>query len=155
VAATPGVWHHWHSTTPSANEIHPREEYAVPTYQYSCTACGEPLEVVQSFTDDALTECPACGGKLRKLYNAVGIVFKGSGFYRTDNRSGSSSTVPAASSSSGDSGAAKSDSSKSDSSKSESSTSGSSGSSTTGSSSSGGSSGTSGSGGSGTSGSAA
>jgi len=72
----------------------------VPTYQYSCTACGEPLEVVQKFTDDALTECPACGGPLRKLYNAVGIVFKGSGFYRTDSRSGSSSTVPAGSGSS-------------------------------------------------------
>jgi putative FmdB family regulatory protein len=72
----------------------------VPTYQYSCTDCGEPLEVVQSFTDDALTVCPECGGKLRKLYNAVGIVFKGSGFYRTDSRSGSSSTVPAASGSS-------------------------------------------------------
>jgi putative FmdB family regulatory protein len=71
------------------------EETTVPTYQYSCTACGEPLEVVQKFTDDALTECPACGGQLRKLYNAVGIVFKGSGFYRTDSRSGSSSTVPA------------------------------------------------------------
>jgi putative FmdB family regulatory protein len=71
----------------------------VPTYQYSCTACGEPLEVVQAFTDDALTECPACGGKLRKLYNAVGIVFKGSGFYRTDSRSGSSATVAAGSSS--------------------------------------------------------
>ena len=71
----------------------------MPTYQYSCTACGEPLEVVQKFTDDALTECPACGGQLRKLYNAVGIVFKGSGFYRTDSRSGSSSTVPAGSSS--------------------------------------------------------
>lgn len=79
----------------------PCEEYAVPTYQYSCTACGEPLEVVQSFTDDALTECPACGGRLRKLYNAVGIVFKGSGFYRTDSRSGSSATVPASSSSTG------------------------------------------------------
>jgi putative FmdB family regulatory protein len=71
----------------------------VPTYQYQCTACGEPLEVVQSFTDDALTVCPACGGPLRKLYNAVGIVFKGSGFYRTDSRSGSSS-VPASSGSS-------------------------------------------------------
>lgn len=76
----------------------------MPTYQYSCTACGEPLEVVQSFTDDALTECPSCGGKLRKLYNAVGIVFKGSGFYRTDSRSGSSSTVPAASGDSSSSG---------------------------------------------------
>ncbi len=119
----------------------------MPTYQYSCTACGEPLEVVQSFTDDALTECPACGGKLRKLYNAVGIVFKGSGFYRTDSRSGSSSTVPASSSSSSDdSSSAKSDSgSKSGSSSSGSSSSGSSGES----------SGSSGSGGSGTSGSAA
>lgn len=72
----------------------------MPTYQYSCTACGEPLEVVQSFTDDALTECPACGGRLRKLYNAVGIVFKGSGFYRTDSRSGSTASVPAGSDSS-------------------------------------------------------
>ena len=80
------------------------EEYAVPTYQYSCTACGEPLEVVQKFTDDALTVCPACGGQLRKLYNAVGIVFKGSGFYRTDSRSGSSSTVPASGSSSSGTG---------------------------------------------------
>jgi len=130
----------------------------VPTYQYSCTACGEPLEVVQSFTDDALTECPACGGKLRKLYNAVGIVFKGSGFYRTDSRSGSSSTVPAAGSS-GDSGSGKSDSGKSDSGKSESTKSDSgssgtsSGSSSSGSSSSGSSS--SGTSGSGTSGSAA
>ncbi len=75
----------------------------MPTYQYSCTDCGEPLEVVQSFTDDALTECPACGGKLRKLYNAVGIVFKGSGFYRTDSRSGSTSSVPASGSTSSDS----------------------------------------------------
>ncbi len=100
VAGARRIWHHWHSTAPSANATTPRKEYAVPTYQYSCTACGEPLEVVQSFTDDALTECPACGGRLRKLYNAVGIVFKGSGFYRTDSRSGSSSTVPASSGSS-------------------------------------------------------
>lgn len=71
----------------------------MPTYQYSCTACGEPLEVVQSFTDDALTECPACGGKLRKLYNAVGIVFRGSGFYSTDSRGGKTATSPAASTS--------------------------------------------------------
>jgi putative FmdB family regulatory protein len=76
----------------------------VPTYQYSCTECGEPLEVVQAFTDDTLTECPECGGKLRKLYNAVGIVFKGSGFYRTDSRSGSSSTVPAGAGASGSAG---------------------------------------------------
>ena len=70
----------------------------MPTYQYLCTACDEPLEVVQSFTDDALTECPSCGGTLRKLYNAVGIVFKGSGFYRTDSRSGSTSSLSAGSS---------------------------------------------------------
>jgi putative FmdB family regulatory protein len=58
----------------------------VPTYQYTCTACREPLEAVQSFRDDPLTECPVCGGRLRKVYSSVGIVFKGSGFYRTDSR---------------------------------------------------------------------
>jgi len=60
----------------------------VPTYQYTCTACGEPLEAVQSFSDHALTECPACGGSLRKVFSAVGVVFKGSGFYRNDSRDG-------------------------------------------------------------------
>jgi len=60
----------------------------VPTYQYSCTECGEALEVQQSFSDDPLTVCPACQGRLRKVYNAVGVVFKGSGFYRTDSRAG-------------------------------------------------------------------
>ncbi|WP_203934152.1 FmdB family zinc ribbon protein [Virgisporangium ochraceum] len=60
----------------------------MPTYQYACTACGHQLEAVQSFADDPLTECPACEGRLRKLYSAVGIVFKGSGFYRTDSRNG-------------------------------------------------------------------
>jgi putative FmdB family regulatory protein len=60
----------------------------VPTYQYACTACGERLEAVQSFTDDALTECPACGGALRKVFSAVGVVFKGSGFYKNDSRKG-------------------------------------------------------------------
>jgi putative FmdB family regulatory protein len=60
----------------------------VPTYQYACTACGEELEAVQSFTDAALTECPACGGALRKVFSAVGVVFKGSGFYKTDSRKG-------------------------------------------------------------------
>ena len=65
----------------------------MPTYQYQCTDCGEALEVVQAFTDDSLTECPTCGGRLRKLFNAVGIVFKGSGFYRTDSRSGSSAST--------------------------------------------------------------
>ena len=61
----------------------------MPTYEYACTACGERLEAVQKFTDDPLTVCPACGGKLRKLFSPVGIVFKGSGFYRTDSRSAS------------------------------------------------------------------
>jgi putative FmdB family regulatory protein len=60
----------------------------VPTYQYTCTDCGEPLEAVQSFSDPSLTTCPACGGRLRKVYSAVGVVFKGSGFYRTDSRAG-------------------------------------------------------------------
>jgi putative FmdB family regulatory protein len=60
----------------------------VPTYQYACTECGEQLEAVQSFSDPVLTECPACHGKLRKVFNSVGIVFKGSGFYRNDSRSG-------------------------------------------------------------------
>jgi putative FmdB family regulatory protein len=75
----------------------------VPTYQYTCTECGEPLEAVQKFTDAPLTECPACGGRLRKVFSAVGIVFKGSGFYRTDSRNGSKATAPAASSSTSDS----------------------------------------------------
>jgi putative FmdB family regulatory protein len=66
----------------------------VPTYQYACTDCGDRSEVVQRFTDDPLTVCSACGGKLRKVFSPVGIVFKGSGFYRTDSRNGSS-TVPA------------------------------------------------------------
>ncbi|WBB65128.1 FmdB family zinc ribbon protein [Micromonospora sp. WMMD812] len=59
----------------------------MPTYQYACTACGHQLEAVQSFSDAPLTECPACEGRLRKVFNSVGIVFKGSGFYRTDSRS--------------------------------------------------------------------
>jgi putative FmdB family regulatory protein len=58
----------------------------VPTYQYACTECGERLEAVQSFSDAALTQCPDCQGKLRKVFNSVGIVFKGSGFYRNDSR---------------------------------------------------------------------
>jgi putative FmdB family regulatory protein len=58
----------------------------VPTYQYSCTTCGHFFETVQSFSDDSLTVCPECGGKLRKVFNAVGVVFKGSGFYRNDSR---------------------------------------------------------------------
>ena len=76
----------------------------MPTYQYTCTECGEPLEAVQKFTDAPLTVCPACGGRLRKVFSAVGIVFKGSGFYRTDSRNGSSATAPAASTSDSGSG---------------------------------------------------
>jgi len=68
----------------------------VPTYQYTCTDCGEPLEALQKFTDAPLTECVACGGRLRKVFSPVGIVFKGSGFYRTDSRNGSTATAPAA-----------------------------------------------------------
>ena len=63
----------------------------MPTYQYACTACGHDLEAVQSFSDDPLTECPECGGALRKLFGNVGVVFKGSGFYRTDSRTKSDS----------------------------------------------------------------
>ena len=68
----------------------------MPTYQYTCTECGEPLETVQKFSDEPLTVCPACGGRLRKVFSPVGIVFKGSGFYRTDSRNGSSASAPAA-----------------------------------------------------------
>ncbi|MGW7817098.1 FmdB family zinc ribbon protein [Streptomyces puniciscabiei] len=72
----------------------------MPTYQYQCTECGEGLEAVQKFTDDALTECPSCKGRLKKVFSAVGIVFKGSGFYRNDSRGSSSSSSPASKSSS-------------------------------------------------------
>lgn len=69
----------------------------MPTYQYRCTECGVELERVQKFSDPALTHCEDCGGALRKVYNAVGIVFKGSGFYATDNRTkGSSSAATSA-----------------------------------------------------------
>ena len=79
----------------------------MPTYQYACTECGHAFEQVQSFSDDALTVCPVCSGRLRKVFNAVGVVFKGSGFYRTDSRSGTSSTLAPGTSekSSGDSAA--------------------------------------------------
>ncbi|MET9419269.1 MULTISPECIES: FmdB family zinc ribbon protein [unclassified Streptomyces] len=72
----------------------------MPTYQYQCTECGEGLEAVQKFTDDALTVCPSCDGRLKKVFSAVGIVFKGSGFYRNDSRGSSSSSSPASTSSS-------------------------------------------------------
>ncbi|MEV7793205.1 FmdB family zinc ribbon protein [Streptomyces sp. NPDC087512] len=101
----------------------------MPTYQYQCTECGEGLEAVQKFTDDALTECPNCKGRLKKVFSAVGIVFKGSGFYRNDSRGSSSSSSPA--SSSKPSSSTSSASSSSDSGSSSSSSSGSSASSTT------------------------
>lgn len=69
----------------------------MPTYQYACTDCGHDFEQFQSFSDDTLTDCPQCDGRLRKLFNAVGVVFKGSGFYRNDSRSTTTSTdAPAA-----------------------------------------------------------
>ena len=72
----------------------------MPTYEYRCKSCGHELEAVQSFTDDSLTECPACGGPLRKVFGRIGITFKGSGFYKTDSRAG----AKASSSSSSDGG---------------------------------------------------
>src|SRR2546423_364481 len=106
------------------------EEEPVPTYQYVCTDCGEPLEVVQKFSDDALTECPECGGRLRKVFSAAGIIFKGSGFYRTDSRGSGKSpatTAPAASTPSSNGSSEKSSSSSSSSSSDSSSSSSSSG----------------------------
>jgi putative FmdB family regulatory protein len=85
----------------------------VPTYQYACTACGHRFDAVQSFSDSSLTDCPECAGRLRKVFSSVGIVFKGSGFYRTDSRSGGSGTdsgkekVAAGASTSSDSGDSK------------------------------------------------
>ena len=68
----------------------------MPTYSYACTECDNRFDAVQAFTDDALEECPQCSGRLRKLFGSVGVVFKGSGFYRNDSRQGSATTVPAA-----------------------------------------------------------
>ncbi|MGW9763442.1 FmdB family zinc ribbon protein [Micrococcus aloeverae] len=73
----------------------------MPTYAYRCKDCGHAFDVVQAFTDDALTECPACGGVLRKQYGSVGVSFKGSGFYRTDSRSGTGSAGGSTSDSAG------------------------------------------------------
>ena len=94
----------------------------MPTYSYACTECDHRFDAVQSFSDDSLTTCPECQGRLRKVFNAVGVVFKGGGFYRTDSRSGSSSSVgakaDAGGSSSSDSGSSSSSSSESSTSKS-------------------------------------
>ena len=68
----------------------------MPTYQYACRECGHAFEQVQSFSDDSLTVCPECEGRLRKVFNAVGVVFKGSGFYRTDSRGKESSSETSA-----------------------------------------------------------
>ncbi|MBV8860750.1 MAG: FmdB family transcriptional regulator [Mycobacterium sp.] len=76
----------------------------MPTYSYACTECDNRFDVVQAFTDDALTTCENCSGRLRKLFNSVGVVFKGSGFYRTDSREAAKSST---------NGSAKSDSSSS------------------------------------------
>jgi putative FmdB family regulatory protein len=82
----------------------------MPTYAYACKSCGHRFDAVQSFSDSALTECPACGGELRKQYGSIGVTFNGSGFYRTDSRAGASAssggekTSTPAGSSGGDSG---------------------------------------------------
>jgi putative FmdB family regulatory protein len=68
----------------------------MPTYQYACTACEHQFEAIQSFSDDSLTICPECKGEIRKVYTAVGVVFKGSGFYKTDSaKSNSAPSTPA------------------------------------------------------------
>jgi putative FmdB family regulatory protein len=80
------------------------ETRPVPTYQYLCTACERPLEVQQSFSDAALTVCPVCAGRLRKVFSAVGVVFKGSGFYRNDSRAASVSGANGSGNSAGSNG---------------------------------------------------
>ncbi|MDQ4213806.1 FmdB family zinc ribbon protein [Microbacterium capsulatum] len=71
----------------------------MPTYSYACTVCGHRFDAVQSFSDSALTDCPECQGRLRKEYGSIGVTFNGSGFYRTDSRSGSGVSSPAPASS--------------------------------------------------------
>jgi len=98
----------------------------VPTYSYACTECDNRFDAVQAFTDDALSTCPECSGRLRKLFNSVGVVFKGSGFYRTDSRESSKSSVKVDKSDSSSSSSSEKTSSSSDSSSSSSTSSGSS-----------------------------
>ena len=81
----------------------------MPTYEYACKSCGQHLEVVQSFSDDPLTDCPSCEGPLRKVFGSIGITFKGSGFYKTDSRSGSGKSDSGKSDSGKSDAAAKSD----------------------------------------------
>jgi putative FmdB family regulatory protein len=91
-------------------------EVSVPTYSYACTECGNRFDAVQAFSEDSLTTCPKCSGRLRKLFGSVGVVFKGSGFYRTDSREAAKSTINGSSSSSesGTSSSSSSDKSSSD-----------------------------------------
>ena len=86
---------HWQSDGTSARGAG-RTEPEMPTYEYACKQCGHHLEIVQSFRDASLTECPACGGPLRKVFGSIGISFKGSGFYRTDSRTAGSKPAKAA-----------------------------------------------------------
>lgn len=83
----------------------------MPTYSYRCTECSTAFDIQQAFTDDALTECPACQGRLRKVFSAVGVTFNGSGFYRTDSRSSGSGSGSSGSGSSGSSSSSSSSSS--------------------------------------------
>ena len=92
----------------------------MPTYQYACTECDNAFEQFQSFSEDSLTVCPQCQGRLRKVFNAVGVVFKGSGFYRTDSRNGSSSSDTSSTPASASSASSSKAESKSDSTKTES-----------------------------------
>lgn len=86
----------------------------MPTYSYACTECGDRFDAVQAFSDDALTTCTKCSGRLRKLFNSVGVVFKGSGFYRTDSREAAKSASAAGSAASSEKGSEKSADSGSD-----------------------------------------
>ncbi len=95
----------------------------MPTYSYACTECDNKFDVVQAFSDDALTQCPKCEGRLRKLFGKVGVVFKGSGFYRTDSREAAKSTSNGSAKSSESSGSSSASEKKSDSAKSDSSSS--------------------------------
>src|SRR5665213_3598953 len=83
---------HWHSLKQTANPRHlgSKGRARLPTYEYRCDSCQKNFDVAQSFHDDPLTECPTCGSPVRKVFGSVGIVFKGSGFYKTDSRSGGS-----------------------------------------------------------------
>src|SRR4051812_8422495 len=88
----------WYAGTRLCRVLPTRGEPAMPTYEYRCKSCGHELEVQQSFTDSALTECPVCHGELRKVFGNIAVTFKGSGFYKTDSRSSSSSSASSSSS---------------------------------------------------------